>query len=66
MLLKFDHEQGQVLLVTGMNTQSDYCATVTWREEQVKDFVHRLGFFECDDEQKQKQDTFMAATDVSS
>ena len=62
MLLKFDHEQSQVLLVTKMN---NYCATVSWREEQVKDFVHRLGFIECNENQRKMQDTFMAVTDVS-
>ena len=59
LLLKF--EQSQVLVVSG----SSLTAKVIWKEDQVKDFIHKLGFLEPNEEQRQRQDTFMAVTDVS-
>ena len=51
-------------MVFGNSPESNITA-VKWKEEQVKDFIHKLGFLECNEEQKKKQDTFMAVTDVS-
>ena len=62
MLLKF--ELPQDLIASSLHTSSD-AATVEWKEEQVKDFIHKLGFLEQEEELKSKQDTFMAVTDVS-
>lgn len=60
MLLKF--ELPQHLVASSFHSDA---ATVVWKEEQVKDFIHKLGFLEQEEEQKSKQDTFMAVTDVS-
>ena len=63
MLLKF--EQSQVLVVSASYSGSNLTAKVIWKEEQVKDFIHKLGFLEHNEEQRQRRDTFMAVTDVS-
>ena len=62
ILLKFDVTQD--LVGRSLQTSSD-ATTVEWKEEQVKDFIHKLGFLEPEKEQKKMQDTFMAVTDVS-
>ena len=62
ILLKFDVTQD--LVGRSLQTSSD-ATTVEWKEEQVKDFIHKLGFLEPEKEQKKIQDTFMAVTDVS-
>lgn len=63
VLLKFEHSQ--VLVVPGNYCGHNLTATVEWKEEQVKDFIHKLGFLECNEEQRKRQDTFMRVTDVS-
>ena len=55
------------MVESGSDSKSTYTdsKSIVWKEEQVKDFIHKLGFLECNEEQKEKLDTFMSVTEVS-